>query len=133
MTEKAIIFETGEGKVLTARGSTMFFKTTHASTNGAAFSLPRSEWDPKTFEERHYDIAHRVRLKAKFNKGFDAKVVATQYGWWQGCDALRLPGYDPLSPTGANHQFDSFTRARACQRRGRSPLAATVAFAKKVE
>jgi anaerobic selenocysteine-containing dehydrogenase len=44
----------------------------------------------------------RVRLKAKFNQGLHAKVVATQYGWWQGCEALELPGYDPLSPSGAN-------------------------------
>jgi anaerobic selenocysteine-containing dehydrogenase len=44
----------------------------------------------------------RVRLKAKFNNGLQAKVVATQHGWWQGCELLGLPGYDPLSPTGAN-------------------------------
>ena len=38
MRDKAIVFEAGEGKVLSARGSMMFFKATHASTNGA-FSL----------------------------------------------------------------------------------------------
>lgn len=38
MRDKAIVFESGEGKVLSARGSTMFFKATRASTNGA-FSL----------------------------------------------------------------------------------------------
>ncbi len=38
MRDKAIVFEAGEGKVLSARGSTMFFKATRASTNGA-FSL----------------------------------------------------------------------------------------------
>jgi mannose-6-phosphate isomerase-like protein (cupin superfamily) len=38
MRDKAIVFDPGEGKVLSARGSTMFFKATHANTNGA-FSL----------------------------------------------------------------------------------------------
>src|SRR4029450_8697721 len=38
MRDKAIVFESGEGKVLSARGSAMFFKATRASTNGA-FSL----------------------------------------------------------------------------------------------
>jgi len=38
MGNEAIVFEAGEGKLLTARGSKMFFKATKASTNGA-FSL----------------------------------------------------------------------------------------------
>src|SRR5262249_40441302 len=38
MRDKAIVFESGAGKALSARGSTMFFKATRASTNGA-FSL----------------------------------------------------------------------------------------------
>jgi uncharacterized cupin superfamily protein len=42
MRDKAIIFEPGEGKVLSARGSTMFFKATHASTNGAFSFMERT-------------------------------------------------------------------------------------------
>ena len=38
MRDKAIVFESGEGKILNARGSKMLFKATHASTNGV-FSL----------------------------------------------------------------------------------------------
>ena len=38
MRDKAIVFESGEGKALIARGSAMFFKATHSSTKGA-FSL----------------------------------------------------------------------------------------------
>jgi uncharacterized cupin superfamily protein len=38
MRDKATVLEAGEGKLLTARGSAMFFKATRASTNGA-FSL----------------------------------------------------------------------------------------------
>lgn len=44
----------------------------------------------------------KIRLKAKFNSGLRLDVVASQYGWWQECEALGLPGYDPLSPDGAN-------------------------------
>lgn len=42
MRDKAIAFEVGEGKVLSARGSTMFFKATHASTNGAFSFMERT-------------------------------------------------------------------------------------------
>ncbi len=38
MRDKATVFEAGEGKVVTARGSAMVFKATRASTNNA-FSL----------------------------------------------------------------------------------------------
>jgi quercetin dioxygenase-like cupin family protein len=38
MRNEAIVFEAGEGKMLSARGSTMIFKAIQASTNGA-FSL----------------------------------------------------------------------------------------------
>ena len=44
----------------------------------------------------------RVRLKAKLNPTLHPSVVATAYGWWQGCQELDLPAYDPLEPTGAN-------------------------------
>jgi anaerobic selenocysteine-containing dehydrogenase len=44
----------------------------------------------------------RVRLKARFNAALHPRVVATQYGWWQACRELGLPGYDPFGPEGAN-------------------------------
>jgi anaerobic selenocysteine-containing dehydrogenase len=44
----------------------------------------------------------RVRLKARCNKALHPRVVATQYGWWQGCQELGRPGYDPFGPDGAN-------------------------------
>ena len=42
MRDKAIVFEAGGGKVLTARGSTMFFKATRDSTNGAFSFIERT-------------------------------------------------------------------------------------------
>jgi anaerobic selenocysteine-containing dehydrogenase len=44
----------------------------------------------------------RVRLKAKCNDELHPRVVATQYGWWQGCRELGRQGYDPFRPDGAN-------------------------------
>jgi quercetin dioxygenase-like cupin family protein len=42
MRGKAIVYERGEGKMLSARGSTMFFKATHASTNGTFSFMERT-------------------------------------------------------------------------------------------
>jgi anaerobic selenocysteine-containing dehydrogenase len=47
-------------------------------------------------------VAGKIRLKAKYNAALDPRVVCAPYGWWQTCSELGLPGYDPLSPTGAN-------------------------------
>lgn len=44
----------------------------------------------------------RVRLKARYQDELHPRVVATPYGWWQGCRELGLPGYDPFGPDGAN-------------------------------
>lgn len=42
MRDNAIILETGEGKLISARGSSMFFKATRASTNGAFSFMERT-------------------------------------------------------------------------------------------
>jgi anaerobic selenocysteine-containing dehydrogenase len=44
----------------------------------------------------------RVKLKAKFKDSLHPRVVATQYGWWQGCKELGRSSYDPFGPDGAN-------------------------------
>lgn len=43
-----------------------------------------------------------IRLMAKLKDGIPPGVVCTQHGWWQGCEALGLPSYDPFSEAGAN-------------------------------
>ena len=43
---------------------------------GDFFATPRSEWDPKTFEERPYDIAHAIQVFEESNKRLrDADVA----------------------------------------------------------
>jgi anaerobic selenocysteine-containing dehydrogenase len=43
-----------------------------------------------------------VRARARLNPSLDARVVCGQHGWWQACDQLGVPGYDPFEPDGAN-------------------------------
>jgi anaerobic selenocysteine-containing dehydrogenase len=44
----------------------------------------------------------RARLKAKYTPSIHPRVISAPYGWWQGCDALGMPGQDPFGAEGAN-------------------------------
>jgi anaerobic selenocysteine-containing dehydrogenase len=43
-----------------------------------------------------------VRARARFNANLDPRVVCGQHGWWQACEELGAPGYDPFNEDGAN-------------------------------
>jgi anaerobic selenocysteine-containing dehydrogenase len=43
-----------------------------------------------------------VRARAKLNATLDPGVVCGQHGWWQACEAIGAPAYDPFGPDGAN-------------------------------
>ncbi|MDP2644887.1 MAG: molybdopterin-dependent oxidoreductase [Desulfobacterales bacterium] len=75
--------------------------------------------DPDPYVEIHPDTAaelqiregawvaletpfNRIRVKARLTTGIHPRVVCTQHGWWQGCSALNLAGFDPFSDAGAN-------------------------------
>ncbi|MGR8950585.1 MAG: molybdopterin-containing oxidoreductase family protein, partial [Gammaproteobacteria bacterium] len=45
----------------------------------------------------------RAQMRAKFTDSLDTRVVRATAGWWQDCKPLSLPGYDPLSDSGANY------------------------------
>jgi predicted metal-dependent enzyme (double-stranded beta helix superfamily) len=42
---------------------------------GDFFATPRSEWDPKTFEERPYDVAHAMKVFEQSNKRLRAGIA----------------------------------------------------------
>ena len=42
------------------------------------------------------------RARARLNADLDPRVVVGEHGWWQGCDELDAPGYDPFGEMGAN-------------------------------
>ncbi|HVH73972.1 MAG TPA: molybdopterin-dependent oxidoreductase [Stellaceae bacterium] len=44
-----------------------------------------------------------VRARARLNANLDPRVVVGEHGWWQGCDEMGAPGYDPFGPLGANY------------------------------
>lgn len=43
-----------------------------------------------------------VRARARLDDTLAPDVVCAQHGWWQACEALGAPGYDPFSAAGAN-------------------------------
>ena len=43
-----------------------------------------------------------IQVKAKLTDAIPTDVVYAQHGWWQECQELGLPGYDPYSSEGRN-------------------------------
>ena len=43
-----------------------------------------------------------VRARAKLNPTLDPEVVCGQHGWWQACEEIGAPAYDPFGSDGAN-------------------------------
>jgi anaerobic selenocysteine-containing dehydrogenase len=87
------------------------------SQHRALPSLRRHAPDPEI--ELHPELAQRrgiragdwvrietpegsVRARARLNASLDPEVVCGQHGWWQGCDEIGAPAYDPFGPEGAN-------------------------------
>ena len=53
-----------------------------------------------------------MRARARFNTSLDPRVVVGEHGWWQGCDELGAPGFDPFGPESANFNRLIGTAAR---------------------
>jgi anaerobic selenocysteine-containing dehydrogenase len=99
--------------VLTCAKPTLFCQTQHRTLP----SLRRRAPDPEV--ELHPDAAASrnindgswvfvetptgsLRARARLNDQLDPRVVVGEHGWWQGCEDLGLPSYDPFSGQGAN-------------------------------
>jgi len=124
--------------ILTCAKNTLYCE----SQQRALPSLRRKSMDPEV--ELHPDAAAErgiqpgdwvrietpegsVRARALLNDTLKPDVVCGQHGWWQACDELGAPGYDPFGPEGANYNlligdgaFDPFSgsvphRAYLCQ------------------
>ena len=50
--------------------------------------------------------------RARINDDLDPRVVVGEHGWWQACDELGAPGYDPFSPDGSNFNLTVDPAAR---------------------
>ena len=44
-----------------------------------------------------------MRARARLNGSLARDVVCAQFGWWQACEPLGLPGYDVVGPGSANY------------------------------
>jgi hypothetical protein len=48
------------------------------------------------------EAAPGVRARSRLNDALHKDVVCGQHGWWDLCEEIGAPGYDPYSPDGAN-------------------------------
>jgi hypothetical protein len=53
-----------------------------------------------------------VRARAQLNDNLDPRVVVGEHGWWQACDELGAPAYDPFGPRSTNFNLLIGTAAR---------------------
>jgi anaerobic selenocysteine-containing dehydrogenase len=99
--------------VLSCAKSLFFCESQHRQVAALRKSAPdpQLEIHPSTAEARgiaagdwiSLDTPHgHVRARAKLNPSLDPQVVFAQHGWWQACDELGLPGYEPYGPDSAN-------------------------------
>jgi anaerobic selenocysteine-containing dehydrogenase len=44
-----------------------------------------------------------MQARARLNRGLAPDVVCAQFGWWQECESLELPGYSVEGPGSANY------------------------------
>ena len=100
--------------VLTSAKNSLFCNSQHRSLP----SLRKRNPDPTV--ELHPDCAGARRIKAgdwveiespegkararaQLNANLDPRVVVGQHGWWQACETLGAPAYDPFDPQGVNY------------------------------
>lgn len=99
--------------VLTSAKDTHFCETQHRHIA----SLRRRAPDPQV--ELHPELAAArgiragdwvrittpvasIRARARLNATLHPNVVCGQHGWWDACEEVAAPGYDPYGPEGSN-------------------------------
>jgi anaerobic selenocysteine-containing dehydrogenase len=99
--------------VLTCAKSTWFCESQHRALPSLRRHAPDPvvELHPETARARGIAAGDwvaidtpdgRVRARASLNADLDPVVVCGQHGWWQACDDIGAPAYDPFGPDGAN-------------------------------
>jgi anaerobic selenocysteine-containing dehydrogenase len=99
--------------ILTCAKNTLFCESQHRqlpSLRRRAID-PEVELHPQAAAERGIrpgDWVHietpggSVQARARLNDTLKPQVVCAQHGWWQACEQISAPGYDPFGPDGAN-------------------------------
>ena len=99
--------------VLTCAKPTLFCQTQHRALPSLRkrAQYPEIELHPDTASARGIAAgswvavetpAGGMRAKARLNDRLDPRVVVGEHGWWQSCQELDAPGYDPFTAEGAN-------------------------------
>jgi anaerobic selenocysteine-containing dehydrogenase len=99
--------------ILTTAKSTWFCESQHRALPSLRQRArdPEVELHPSTARARGIQAgdwvrietpAGRVRARARLNEDLDPDVVCGQHGWWQACDEIGAPGYDPFGADTAN-------------------------------
>ena len=99
--------------VLTCAKPSLFCQTQHRALPSLRkrAQYPEVELHPETASARGIAAGSWVaietptgsmRAKARFNDRLDPRVVVGEHGWWQSCQELDAPGYDPFTAEGAN-------------------------------
>jgi quercetin dioxygenase-like cupin family protein len=104
MRNEATVFEAGQGKVLTARGSTMVFKAIRVSTNDA-FSLMERELPPGGRKPPPHIHTNCTEAFYVLNGEVEFSLGATTF--------LGRPGAFVLVPGGVAHTFGNAGTAPA--------------------
>jgi anaerobic selenocysteine-containing dehydrogenase len=109
--------------VLTCAKPTLFCQTQHRALPG----LRKRAMDPEVELHPHAAVARGIaagdwvvvetpagamRARAHLNGDLDPRVVVGEHGWWQRCDELGAPGYDPFSADGSNFNLTVDPAAR---------------------
>jgi len=99
--------------VLTSAKATLFCQTQHRQLPSLRKRAPYPQVELHPSAARVRGIANgdwvsietpdgSVRARARFDDNLDPRVVVGEHGWWQACDELDAPGYDPFGPRSTN-------------------------------
>ena len=99
--------------VLTSAKATLFYQTQHRQLPSLRKRAPYPEVELHSAAAQVRGIANgdwvsietpdgSVRARARLNDNLDPRVVVGEHGWWQACDELGAPGYDPFGPRSTN-------------------------------
>ena len=111
--ERATVDRTEYPLLLTSGKSAAYTHGSYRSIPGLRREVPEPLLyvHPETAKQRGvadgewaalYAPAGSIRLRIKLDEYLDPAVVTGEEGWWQACDELDLPGFDPLGPDGGN-------------------------------
>jgi anaerobic selenocysteine-containing dehydrogenase len=99
--------------ILTCAKHTLFCESQHRALPSLRRQAlePEVELHPAAAAERDIHAgdwvrietpAGSVRARARLNETLAPDVVCGQHGWWQACEEIGAPGYDPFDAEGAN-------------------------------